>query len=109
MKKTLTRGLPFTALIGIALLGATTVWAGECVIDITRDACPGKDAEAYKPYDGKKTTQEKKKVKDEADCETFANKSAKIVRKGTLSKKTVQAAYDGKKIDKAFSDTSECK
>ena len=75
---------------------------------IKRDACAGKEASAFKPYNGKSETEEKKTVADEAACKAEAKKAAKIVRKGTLSKKTVSASFDGKDAG-TESDSAECK
>ena len=87
---------------------ATPAFAGECALSITRDACPGKEEMAYKPYGGKKTTEEKKSAANEAECKTQGEKAAKIVRKGTLSGKQVAAKFDGKAAGD-FSDKAECK
>lgn len=75
---------------------------------IKRDACAGKEAAAYKPYNGKVETEEKKTVADVAACKAEAAKAAKIVRKGTLSKKTVTAKFDGADAG-VETGTSECK
>ena len=83
--------------------------AGKCVMKINRKACAGKETEAYKPYNGKVETEETKEAKDEADCEKQAEKASKIVRKGTLSNKTVTATFDGKALAKPFEGKSECK
>lgn len=83
-------------------------FAGDCVLKIKRDACAGKEATAYKPYNGKTETEEKKTVGDEAACKAEAKKAAKIVRKGTLTKKTVTANFDGKDAG-TESDSAECK
>ena len=100
-----------TALNLFCLLtfSASLSFAGDCVMKIKRDACPGKDTEAYKPYNGKKETEEKKSAADAAACEKEADKASKIVRKGTLSAKTVTASFDGKDLGKTFSGTAECK
>lgn len=97
----------FVLAAAIALFSSAS-FAGECVMKIKRDACPGKESQAYKPYNGKVETEEKKTVKDEAECKAEAEKAAKIVRKGVLTKKTVTASYDGKDAGSA-SDTKECK
>ncbi len=92
---------------GLLILSSTT-FAGECVQKIKRDACPGKEAAAYKPYDGKVETTEKSTVGNMDACKKAAEKSAKIVRKGTLSKKTVTYTFDGGAAATA-SGTSACK
>lgn len=83
--------------------------AGDCVISIDRKACAGKETEAMKPYNGKNPTEETKKLDSEDACMKFAEKSAKIVRKGTLTQKSVMAKFDGKDLGKTFSDTADCK
>jgi len=84
-------------------------FAGECIMKIHRTACPGKETEAFKPYNGKVETEEKKDTADLAACEKLAEKSAKIVRKGTLSAKKVNATFGGKPLAKTYQDQSDCK
>jgi len=98
----------FCALMLSALL-SNTVLAGDCSLTIDRTACPGKEAEAKKPYDGKNPTEEKMpKAQDAEACLKAGEKAAKIVRKGTLSKKVVKVTFDGKMLgDK--SDEQACK
>jgi len=97
------------AFMMIAALYAFDAQAGKCVMKINRKACAGKETEAYKPYNGKVETEETKEAKDQADCEKQAEKASKIVRKGTLSNKTVTATFDGKALPKPFEGQSECK
>ncbi|MBC7740974.1 MAG: hypothetical protein H7061_02175 [Bdellovibrionaceae bacterium] len=75
---------------------------------IKREACPGKEEAAFKPYDGKQETEEKNKAGDAAACKKMAEKTSKIVRKGTLIKKTVTYTFDGGAALTA-SNTSPCK
>lgn len=95
-------------LIVVTMLFASTVKAGDCVIKIKRTACPGKSTEAYKPYNGKEETEEKKSLADAKSCEAEADKASKIVRKGVLSQKRTIASFDGKEV-KSFTGNSECK
>jgi hypothetical protein len=92
-----------TSLSGIAM-------AGECVLKITRTACPGKEAEAFKPYDGKQTTEEKKVASSADACGKQAEKASQIVRKGTLSAKSVAATFDGAAVPAtaAFQAKADC-
>ncbi len=100
-------------IIVLGLLALSTVFssasiAGECVLKIKREACPGKESSALKPYGGKEETEEKNTTGSAATCKAMAEKSAKIVRKGTLAKKTISYSFDGK--DSATtSDSAECK
>lgn len=93
----------------IVLMSSTVTSAGECKIKIAREACSGKETEAFKPYDGKKETDEKKTVGDAAACSAMADKSSKIVRKGTLASKSVTGTFDGVDLGKSFTDQKPCK
>ncbi len=95
-------------IAAVLVVVSSSAFAGECVMKIKRDACAGKETAAYKPYNGKTETEEKKTVADAAACTAEAKKAAKIVRKGTLTKKTVVASFDGKDVG-TESDTAECK
>lgn len=96
-------------MFGMVLSFSTMVFAGECKIKVDREPCPGKKEETFKPYDGKNPTEETKTVEKLDQCLAFAEKASKIVRKGTLAKKTVTGTFDGADLKKTFSDTSVCK
>ncbi|WP_374076754.1 hypothetical protein [Bdellovibrio bacteriovorus] len=98
-----------TTLIVSMLLMGQMAFAGDCVISIDRKACAGKETEAMKPYNGKNPTEETKKLDNEEACGKWAEKSSKIVRKGTLTEKIVSAKFDGKDLGKTFADKAECK
>lgn len=94
------------------VMTAQAVHAGECDLIISREACPGKEKEALKPYDGKNPAKDTKKLDTEAACIAWAEKSAKIQRKGTLSsKKVISIRFDGKDIGDVskLSSESACK
>lgn len=87
----------------------TSAFAADCELSIDRKPCPGKEAAAFKPYDGKNPTIEKKPKADTLEaCTKEGEAAAKIVRKGTLAEKIVTIKFDGKDIAKK-SDKSECK
>jgi len=88
---------------------SSTVFADKCVMQIKRTACPGKETEAFKPYNGKQETEETKDTTALADCEKLAEKNSKIVRKGTLSAKTVTATFAGKALAKTYDGKADCK
>lgn len=87
----------------------TSAFAADCELSIDRKPCPGKEAAAFKPYDGKNPTIEKKPKAGNAEaCTKEGEAAAKIVRKGTLAEKIVTIKFDGKEVTKK-SDKSECK
>lgn len=98
------------SLLAISLLSIfiSTAFSGECVLSVDRKACAGKETDAFKPYQGKNPTEEKKSVSDEAACKSQAEKASKIVRKGVLTSKKVVAKFDGKDAG-TFEGVSECK
>lgn len=98
-----------TTLIVALTLAGQFAFAGDCVLKTDRKACAGKEAEVLKPYNGKNPTEDKKSADSAEACEKMAEKGSKIVRKGTLSEKTVTASFDGKDLGKSFTDKSECK
>lgn len=88
---------------------SATVFAADCELTINRKACAGKETEAYKPYQGKNpTTESIAKAKTADECLKEAEKSSKIVRKGTLESKKVTATFAGKVLGEK-TDTSTCK
>lgn len=83
--------------------------AGACKLSILRAACsPAKEKAMLKPYDGKNPTVETLDLPSEKECVAKAEEQAKIVRAGTLAKKTVTVSFDGKDLGNK-EGTSECK
>lgn len=96
-------------LATVILLASGYVHAGSCILKIDRKACPGQEASALKPYNGKNPTEEKSEATSAADCEKTAEKASKIVRKKSLSEKSVSGTFDGAALSKTYSDKSDCK
>lgn len=99
-------------LFSLVILAATlthSALAADCSLSIDRTPCPGKEAEARKPYDGKNPTEEKvAKATTAEECTKAGEKAVKIVRKGVLAKKHAKISFDGKEIGEK-SDEKECK
>jgi hypothetical protein len=100
------------ALLAVSGIIFTQIVSAECVLKIDRKACPGKETEALKPYAGKNPTEEKitrapASATSDA-CIAEGEKASKIVRKGTLSQKTVTVSFDGKDVG-TKTGTGECK
>lgn len=98
------------SVIALSFASSVAMAKSECTFKTARTACAGKETEAFKPYDGKTETDDKKEVDDEKACLALAEKSAKIVRKGTLtSKKVHTVTFAGKDLGKTFEDKKDCK
>lgn len=101
-------------LIGIVALSAlmfsvTAAHAGDCSLTITRSACEGKDTEVYKPYAGKNpTTETRPKAATAEECLKEGEKSAKIVRKGLITKKSVKVEFGGKEVGVKEDTSTTC-
>jgi len=95
--------------IVLAMAFAQASFAGDCEIIISRKACAGKETEAMKPYNGQNPTSEKSTAADADACSKKAEKASKIIRKGTLTEKSVTAKFDDKDLGKSFTDKAECK
>lgn len=94
--------------ISLLTVFSSVSFAGDCLLKIKREACPGKEIIALKPYGGKEETEETQTTATVATCKTLAEKAVKIVRKGTLSKKTITYSFDGKN-SAIVSDSAPCK
>lgn len=90
------------------MIMAPASFAGDCALSVQRTACPGKEAETLRPYEGKNPTTEKYSTADVAGCEKKADRASKIIRKGTLAQKTVTGKFDGKYLSKSFTDNADC-
>ncbi len=87
---------------------ASTTFATDCIVKTDRKPCPGKETETLKPYNGKNPTEDKKTAADAGACKALAEKSSKIIRKGTLAEKSVTAIFGTENFG-PFKDTSSCK
>lgn len=95
-------------IVTLIALSFNMAYSADCEITTDRTPCAGKEVETLKPYKGKNPTVDKKPAKDETECSAIAEKSSKIIRKGTLAAKSVSAKFGDKSFG-PFSDKSECK
>lgn len=95
-------------ILGLIVLSVSTAYSSDCEITTDRTPCKGKEVEMLKPYKGVNPTLDKKSAKDEKECSAMAEKSSKIIRKGTLASKSVTAKFGDKSFG-PFADKSECK
>ena len=82
-------------------------WAADYKIITDRKPCPGKERDAYKPYQGENPTESHFEVEDTDECMRLARNEVKILRKGTIGEKTVTATFRGKSAG-VYSDLKKC-
>ena len=92
----------------LALLIPQIIWGAECRIKTEREPCKGQEQEALEPYNLKQNTEEVFQLKNVDLCLQKAKKSAKIVREGTIAKKTVTVHFAGQKLEQSFTDSQAC-
>ncbi len=74
---------------------SNSLWAGECVLTIQREACYGKKEEILKTHGGKNPSIETQVFESKEDCLKFAKDTSLIPEKGLVSSKHVTAKFDG--------------
>ena len=83
----------------ISLLLATHAFAGDCVMSITREACPGKDTDSYAKCGGKQSCDETKKTGSAEACAKEAAKACQNKRLDVTKSKTIVAKFNGQSVE----------
>lgn len=83
----------------IVLVLSVNAFAGVCSLDITREACPGKDSESYAKCDGKKQCVKDSTATSEKDCAKKALKECDNARLDITKNKTITAKFEGKPVE----------
>ncbi|MBD8526943.1 hypothetical protein [Pseudomarimonas arenosa] len=91
----------FTAVAGALalLIGNSSVLAGDCVMSITRTACPGKEAESFSKCDGKASCEQKVPAPSAAICATKTKISCANSRRTITKYKSITATFDGEPVE----------
>lgn len=82
--------------------------AGECVLSVTRTACPGKEVESYKKCSGKQSCEEIKETGSADACAKEAVKACENARLDITKSKLITAKFDDEAVEggKDFCDTN---
>lgn len=94
--------------------------ADDCVLQITRTACPGKEAESYAKCTGKPSCTETKPAANAAQCATKAKEGCANSRRDVTKSKKITALFGGKPVeggkdfcaghpDYPYTDRPDCK
>jgi hypothetical protein len=94
MNKTITLAA-FAAVAGLSF--ATNAYAN-CVVNINRTACAGKEEESYSKCGGSKSCDKTEDAGSEASCIAFAKSNCPNSRLEITKSKIVKARFDGKAL-----------
>jgi hypothetical protein len=87
-------------LLIIALIAMGSIsFAGECVLHVIREACPGQETESYKKCEGKKECDENKSADSEKACMKEALKACENARLEITKSKLITAVFDKKPVE----------
>jgi hypothetical protein len=98
--------LTVAAVVTTLMSGAAL--AGECGIEYTRTACPGKDAESYAKCNGKQTCVQTTSLDTAAACRGAALKACANDRLDVTKSKVIRAMFDGKPVKSASGKEDFC-
>ena len=73
--------------------------AAECVMTVTREACPGHETSCYSKCNGQPTCDETKKVGSKDACEKEAIRNCTVFRPGETKTKKVSAKLNGEALN----------
>lgn len=85
--------------LALFLLTVGTAYAGDCVLQVTRTSCPGKEKESYSKCDGKQSCTEKVPVASALQCASKAKSSCANKRYDITKYKKITATYDGAVVE----------
>ena len=88
-------------LLAAALLSLTmgAAFAGECVLHVTRTACPGKDVESFSKCDGKASCDQSVPAASMSQCVLKAKGGCSNKRYDITKYKKVTASFDGAAVE----------
>lgn len=87
----------FAVVLFLLTLG--TAYAGDCVLQVTRTSCPGKEAESYSKCAGKQSCNQSVAVASALLCASEAKSNCANKRYEITKYKKVTATYDGASVE----------
>jgi hypothetical protein len=114
MKKTRTKFLNVlaTGVVGAAIAMASGMAQaqdkGDCGVQYTRVACPGKEAESFAKCDGKASCVKKVEAATPQACQAAALKACANDRLDITKSKAIQATYKGQPLKSASGKDDFC-
>lgn len=99
-------GFSFLFIVSLFAFGKSSP---RCILEIQRKPCPGMEAKALAPYNGKAKTEEVFQAEDENECLKQADYIGKIIREKSLAEKRIRIQFAGKYLDKEIVSKSSCR
>ena len=87
------------ALISLCAWGAMPALAADCVLKVTRTACPGQEQESFSKCGGKASCVETKPASDAAACAAVAAAACTNTRTAVTKSKSVTAEFGGTAVE----------
>ncbi len=85
--------------VALVLFSVGNAFAADCVLSITRTACPGQEKESFSKCDGKASCEETVPAASASQCTLKAKSACANKRLDVTKYKKVTAKYDGTAID----------
>jgi hypothetical protein len=89
-------GSILAVFLGVSL---TTAAAADCVLSVTRTACPGQQQESFSKCGGNASCIEKKPAADAATCAAVATAACANTRQQVTKNKRVTAEFNGSAVE----------
>ncbi|MGI9134680.1 MAG: hypothetical protein ACR2I0_12200 [Rhodoferax sp.] len=86
-------------LSSAAILMAGNAFAADCVLAVSRTACPGQEKESFSKCDGKASCEETVPAASAAQCTLKAKSACSNKRLDITKYKKITAKYDGTALD----------
>jgi hypothetical protein len=83
------------AVFGLAFVSSASA---QCVVNVNRTACPGKESESYSKCGGAKSCDKTEDAGSEASCIAFAKAQCPNSRLDITKSKIVKARFKGKAL-----------
>jgi hypothetical protein len=102
------RYLILTGAVLLLMPAAVPATAGECALEISRNACAGKEAESYSKCGGKQSCVLSEQAASAEACQAAALKACFNDRLTITKSKVIRAKYDGKAVMSASGKDDFC-
>jgi len=85
--------------VTLFLFASGTAFAGDCVLQVTRTACPGQEKESFSKCDGKQSCSQSIPAASASQCASKAKSNCANKRYDITKQKKVTATFDGVPVD----------